>query len=148
MTISVTTAKRQTAGRESSALLRTSLRADGWSTAAFGAFMLAGARWLDGLFGLPAALSVPFGIAMLGGAAALGLIAGYPEIPARLAVAVVVVNALCSVEMLVLAFTDVVPLTGLGRAFLVTGALVVAVFAEFEFVGLRRRRTGSAAAGS
>ena len=36
--------------------------------------------------GLPAAWSIPFGIAMLGGAAALLLIAGYPDIPRRLAV--------------------------------------------------------------
>ena len=37
-----------------------------------------------------------------------------------------------------LACTDVVELTGLGRAFMVVGAVAVAVFGEFEFVGLRR----------
>ncbi|MFC4960519.1 hypothetical protein ACFPFX_29900 [Streptomyces mauvecolor] len=40
--------------------------------------------------------------------------------------------------LVLLAFTDVVPLTGLGRGFMVIGAAVVAVFAEFELVGLRR----------
>ncbi|OEU88254.1 hypothetical protein DB35_17950 [Streptomyces abyssalis] len=144
MNTTATTAQRPAAGNAPSDLLRTSLRVDGWSTAAFGVVMLAGSGWFGGLLGLPATWSVPFGIAMLGGAAALGLIAGYPEIPSRLAALVVVGNALSCVAMLLLAFTDVVALTGLGTAFVVVGALVVAVFAEVEFIGLRRSGPGSA----
>ncbi|WHM41017.1 hypothetical protein [Streptomyces sp. BPTC-684] len=119
-------------------LLRTTLRIDSWSTAAFGVFLLAGAKWLSGPLGLPVAWAVPFGIAMLGGAAALALIAGYPRIPARLAAAVVVGNTLSCAALVVLPFTDVIPLTAAGTAFLLVGALVVAVFAEAEFVGYRR----------
>ncbi|MER7789554.1 hypothetical protein [Streptomyces sp. NPDC097640] len=119
-------------------LLRTTLRVDSWSTGAFGVVMLAGATWFDGLLGLPVSWSVALGIAMLGGAAVLALIAGYERIPARPAGAVVVVNTLSCVGLVVLACTDVVGLTGLGRAFMVVGAVVVAVFGEFEFVGLRR----------
>ncbi|MEU5614886.1 hypothetical protein ACI2L4_06465 [Streptomyces sparsogenes] len=121
-------------------LLRTSLRVDSWATAAFGAVMLAGAKWLRDPLGLPVALSVVFGIVMLAGGAVLALIARYPRIPVRAAAAVVVVNSLSCLGMVALACTDVVELTGLGRAFMVVGAVAVAVFGEFEFVGLRRVR--------
>lgn len=141
MTTLTTTSRRPAVGGPESALLRTSLRIDGWSTAVFGVVMLAGSSWLSGPLGLPAAWSIPFGIAMLGGAAALALIAGYPQIPARLVVTVIVGNALSGAGLLLLVLTGVLPLTGLGVAFMVVGAVVVAVFAELEFVGLRRSRS-------
>lgn len=118
--------------------LRTILRIDGWSTAVFGVIMLAAAQPLSGPLGLPTAWSIPFGVAMLGGAAALGLIAGYPRIPARYVAFVVAGNALSCVALLALAFADVIPLTGLGVAFMLVGALVVAIYAGLELVGLRR----------
>ncbi|MEU4323629.1 MULTISPECIES: hypothetical protein [Nonomuraea] len=121
--------------------LRTTLRIDGWSTAAFGVVMLVASTALSEPLGLPTAWSIPFGVAMLGGAAALGLIAGYPQIPARYAAFVVVGNAASGAALVLLAFTDVIPLTGLGVAFLLVGALVVAIYATMEFIGLRRMTT-------
>ncbi|WP_280265862.1 hypothetical protein [Nocardia wallacei] len=118
--------------------LRTVLRIDGWSTGLFGVVMLAAAPVLRDPLGLPTAWSVPFGVAMLGGAAALLLIAGYAEIPRRLAATVAIANAASAVAMVVLAFVDVIPLTGWGVAFLLVGAAVVTAFAELEFFGLRR----------
>ncbi|MCX5341990.1 hypothetical protein [Streptomyces atratus] len=141
MTVPATTAPRPAADSAPSDLLRTSLRIDGWSTAVFGVVMLVGGGWLSGPLGLPTTWSVPFGIAMLGGAAALALIAGYPRIPSRLAVTVVVGNTLSCVAMLLLTFTGVLSLTGLGTAFMMVGALVVAVFGELELIGLRRSRS-------
>lgn len=126
--------------------LRTILRIDGWSTAVFGVVMLAAARPLSGPLGLPTAWSIPLGVAMLGGAAALGLISGYPRIPARLGAYVVAGNALSCAGQLVLAFAGLIPLTGLGVAFMLVGALVVAVFAAFQFVGLRRSMKAGEAA--
>jgi hypothetical protein len=119
-------------------LLRTMLRIDGWSTALFGLVMLAAARPLSGPLGLPPAWSVPFGVAMLGGAAALGLIAGYPRIPRRYGAYVVLGNTVSCVALVVLTFSGLIPLTGLGVAFLLTGALVVGCFAGFEYAGLNR----------
>ncbi|MEU8780813.1 hypothetical protein [Streptomyces sp. NPDC048637] len=58
--------------------------------------------------------------------------------PVGLALTVVAANALACVALLLLTFTGVLPLTGLGTAFLLVGALVVAVFAEREYVGYRR----------
>lgn len=132
------TTRRPAADGATPLLLRTGLRIDSWATTVFGIFMLVGNRWLSGPLGLPSAWSIPFGTAMLGGGAALALIAGYPQIPPRLAATVVVGNALSCAAMLLLTFTSVIPLTGLGVAFMVMGALAVAVFAEIELVGLRR----------
>ncbi|PSK95970.1 hypothetical protein CLV63_113133 [Murinocardiopsis flavida] len=136
--MTTTTIRRPAVGGTGSELLRTILRVDGWSTGVFGAVMLAGAVSLSGPLGLPTSWSIPFGVAMLGGAAALALIAGYPRIPVRLAATVVAGNALSGAALLVITFTGIVPLTGLGIAFMVVGALVVAVFAGFEYFGLRR----------
>lgn len=126
------------AGSAPDAPLRTVLRIDAWSTAVFGVVLLAGGGLLDGPLGLPVAWSVPFGIAMLGGAAALALIAGYPRIPSRLSAAVVVGNALSCGALLVLTFADVLPLTGPGVAFMLVGAVVVAVYAALEYAARRR----------
>ncbi|MFI6866516.1 hypothetical protein [Nocardia sp. NPDC050406] len=121
-----------------SLFLRNALRVDGWSTAAFGVFMLALGPVLREPLGVPSHWSVPIGVAMLGGAAALLLIARLAVISARLAWGVVTANAVSVLAMVVLAVTDVMPLTGWGRAFLFLGAAAVAVFASFEYVGLRR----------
>lgn len=138
MTTTTTTPGTPAAPAAGAALLRKVLRIDSWSTAAFGVVMLAGSKPLSAPLGIPPTWSVPLGIAMLGGAAALALIAGYPRIPKGPATAVAVGNALSSVAMLLLAFSGLLPLTGLGTVFLVGGAVVVAVYAVVEFVGLRR----------
>ncbi|MFC9879185.1 hypothetical protein ACFVJW_06175 [Streptomyces libani] len=127
-----------TAGRGAQDLLRTVLRIDSWGTAAFGVVLLAGGSALSGPLGLPTTWSVPFGIAMLGGAAALALIAGYPRIPARLTQTVIAANTLSCLALLLLPFTNALPLTTPGTAFLLIGAVVVAVFAALEYRGYCR----------
>ncbi|SHF13285.1 hypothetical protein [Streptoalloteichus hindustanus] len=138
MSTATTSARHSTAGDSASAPLRVILRIDAWGTAVFGVVLLACCGLLSGPLGLPTSWSVPFGVAMLGGAAALGLIAGYPSIPARHAVTVVAGNALSCVAMLVLTFSGLIPLTGPGIAFMLVGALVVGIFAGLELRGTRR----------
>ncbi|MEV6772140.1 hypothetical protein AB0N05_26280 [Nocardia sp. NPDC051030] len=118
--------------------LRTALRVDGWSTGTFGAALLAAGPLLRDPLGLPSHWSIPFGVAMLGGAAALLLIAGYPEIPRRLAITVIAANATSAAAMLALIASGALPLTTWGVAFMLIGAAVVAAFAELEYLGLRR----------
>lgn len=118
--------------------LRLTLRVDGWSTGLFGLVMLLGAVPLRDPLGFPTSWSIPFGIAMLGGALALLLIAGYPTILPRHVAGVVAGNTASAVGLVVFAFSGVLDLTGLGVVFLLSGALVVAVFAAFEYAGLRR----------
>ncbi|WP_067722166.1 hypothetical protein [Nocardia yamanashiensis] len=117
--------------------LRTALRLDGAGTGVFGIFMLAAARALRDPLGLPTAWSIPFGVAMLGGAIALLLIAGYPEIPVRLGYSVVAVNAASAVGLIALTWSGLIDLTGWGIAFLLIGAVFVAVFAALEWAGAR-----------
>jgi hypothetical protein len=119
-------------------LLRRTLRLDGWGTGAFGVLMLAGAVPLRDPLGFPTSWSVPFGVAMLGGALVLLLIAGYPVISSRHASGVVAFNSLCVLGLLALPVSGLLELTGAGVAFVLTGALVVAVFAVLEYTGLRR----------
>ena len=128
--------------------LRMILRIDGWSTAAFGVLLLAAARPFDDLLGLPTAWSVPFGVAMLGGALALLLIAGHPEISRGRAMAVVAGNSLSCAALLALVLSGVLPLNAWGVAFLLSGAVVVAVYAALELTGFRRCRAASASAPS
>lgn len=124
-------------------LLRGSLRIDGWGTAVFGVAMLVAGRWLSGPLGLPSTWFVPIGIAMLGGAAALGLIAGYPRIPPRLAGCAIAGNALSGGAILVLLVTGFLPLTGLGTTFMLAGAAWVTTFAALAFIGLGRSQSQS-----
>ncbi|OZM73546.1 hypothetical protein CFN78_08375 [Amycolatopsis antarctica] len=119
-------------------LLRVSLRIDGWGTAAFGVLMLVAGPWLPGPLGLPASWFVPIGIAMLGGAIALGLISGCPVIPARYARVAVAANAALGVALLPVAFAGVLPLTALGVGVVVLGAAWVLTFAALEYTGIRR----------
>lgn len=119
-------------------LLRRTLRVDGWGTGVFGVLMLAGAAPLREPLGLPTSWSVPFGVAMLGGALVLLLVAGYPRISPRHATVVVAGNSVGVVAMIVLAFSGLIDLTGVGIAFFLSGAGIVAVFAALEFAGLRR----------
>ncbi|MBF6175906.1 hypothetical protein [Nocardia blacklockiae] len=125
-------------GNARAAYLRTMLQVDGWSTGGFGIVLLAAGPLLHGPLGLPSTWSIPFGIGMLGGAAALLLIAGYPDIPRELALTVVAANTLSAAVMLVLVFVGAMPLTGWGIAFMLIGAAVVTAFAALEFIGLRR----------
>ncbi|MFK0246381.1 hypothetical protein ACIQUM_16890 [Amycolatopsis azurea] len=118
-------------------LLRNSLRIDGWGTAVFGVVMLVSGRWLADPLGLPSSWLVPIGIAMVGGATALGLTAGYPRIPPPLAGCAIVGNALSGVAILTLLVTDVLPLTGLGTVFMLAGAAWVTTFAALTAIGLR-----------
>ncbi len=125
-------------GGAASDLLRRILRIDGWSTAVFGVVLLAGSGPLAEPLGLPTAWSIPFGVAMLGGAAALGLIAGHPLISPRHGAFVVAGNTLSCILLLVIVLTGIIPLTGLGVAFMLVGALVVATYATLELIGLQR----------
>ncbi|MEC3914859.1 hypothetical protein [Nocardia sp. CDC160] len=113
--------------------LRPALRLDAWSTGIFGLTLLTTAPLLRDPLGIPTAVSMLFGLGMLGGAAALALIATRPTIPAPLATGVASVNALSGVGMIALADIDLLPLTIWGRAFLAIGALVVFVFATLEY---------------
>lgn len=123
--------------------LRRVLRFDAWSTAAFGVLLLVAGHWLREPLGLPMSWSIPFGVALLGGAAVLALIAGYAPIPARLALAVVACNELCGVALLAIVLSGVLDLTALGVAFFLVGTLAVVTYAGLEYRAYRHARSNA-----
>lgn len=123
-------------------LLRRVLLADAVSSAATGLLMLFGAGTLAGPLGLPSALLAGAGIALLPFAGALLYLATRsatrPAIPRLALWAVIAANALWAVESVALPLTGWITPTGLGQLFVFAQALVVAAFAEAEYLCVRR----------
>ncbi|GGS86749.1 hypothetical protein GCM10010156_51620 [Planobispora rosea] len=114
--------------------LRASLRADGVGTGIFGLFMLVGGQGLADAIGVPGSWTVPIGLGMLGGAVLLLVFSGHPVLPPVAAA----VNSVAAVAMVGLTLGGLLPLTGLGVAFMLAGAAWVTTFAVLVLVLLRR----------
>ncbi|WP_437627775.1 hypothetical protein [Sorangium sp. So ce1151] len=120
--------------------LRRALLADAIVSGATGLLMLAGAAPLAGFVGLPESLLRWSGASLLPFAAIVAWL-GTRERPARAAVAgVVIANALWVIDSVLLLALGWVDPTALGYAFVLAQALVVALFAEAQALGLRRAR--------
>lgn len=121
-----------------SPLLRRALALDAVASGACGLLLAAGAGPLAGLLGLPPGLMRGAGLALLPLAALVGWLGTRATVPRAAVWAVVAVNALWVVESVVLLLSGWVSPTGLGTAFVVAQAALVALFAELEVLGLRR----------
>ena len=124
----------------SSPLLRQALVADATTSAAFGLMMLIGAGSLSGIFGLPEMLLRLAGLVLLPYAAFIGWLGLREEILKPVGWAVVLGNVLWAADSLLLLVSGWVAPTSAGYAFVIAQALVVLMYAEFQFVGLRRSR--------
>jgi len=121
-----------------SAWLRRVLFADAAVSLVTGLVMTLGASLLAPLTGLPAALLVPAGLALLPYAAGLIWLATRATVPAAALWLPVVLNLLWALDCAWVAFGGVFLPSVLGLAFVGMQALAVLVFAELEFTGLRR----------
>lgn len=118
--------------------LRYALFADAIASGATGALLIAGAGFLDGLLGLPVALMREAGLLLVPYVAFVAFV-GTRETIARPAVqTIIAINIVWTVCSIGLLLTDYVAPTALGTAFVIAQAAVVAVFAELQFIGLRR----------
>ena len=118
--------------------LRYALLADAVASGATGLLLIAGADLLTGLLGLPVALMREAGL-LLVPYVALVVFVGTRETIARPAVqAIIALNLLWVVGSMGLLMGGWVAPTALGTAFVIAQAVVVGVFAELQFVGLRR----------
>lgn len=127
-----------------SSFLRRVLALDAVASGAMGLGLAAFAPLLADWLGLPIDLLRESGLLLLPWAAVVGFLASRQE-PSRLAVwAVVAINALWVIDSIALLLTGWVEPTTLGYAFVIAQAVVVGVFAELQFVGLRRIRSGRA----
>ncbi|HET8727117.1 MAG TPA: hypothetical protein VFO41_06360 [Alphaproteobacteria bacterium] len=120
-------------------LLHRALIADATISGATGLLMLLGGGITDGLLGLPAALLRWAGLSLMPFAAFLFWLAAQEQPPVPAVRAAIAVNFLWTAGSVLILVAGRVTQTALGCAFVVAQALVVAVFAEAQHVGLKRR---------
>ncbi|HYH44089.1 MAG TPA: hypothetical protein VEG34_00255 [Thermoanaerobaculia bacterium] len=121
-----------------STFLRRALVADAAISGATSLLMILGAEALQGLLGLPAALSRSAGLVLLPFVALLVWLATRERAPRAGVWTVIEINALWVIGSLLLVLSGWVALTGLGSAFVLLQAVAVAGFAAVQYVGLRR----------
>ena len=118
--------------------LRRVLLADAAVSVAAGALMAAAAAPLAGLLGLPASLLATAGLALFPYAGYLLWIATRRSVPSAALWAPIVLNVVWALDCALVAYAA--GPSALGQGFLALQALTVLVFAELEFIGLRRAR--------
>jgi hypothetical protein len=127
-----------------SPFLRRALLLDAVATGATGLLMLAAAGILQELLQVPGSLLREAGIILLPFAAVV-LYLGTRERPSERAVAtVIVINVLWVLASFGLLVSGAISPNILGYGFIVMQAVAVAVFAELQYVGLRRKRAAAA----
>lgn len=131
---------RIAATRDGGRLLRLALRLDAVASGALGVLAVAGAPALDELLGAPAAVLRWTGAFLVGYALALALLAARRHVPRPAAWAVVGGNAAWVLGSIGAAVVGRDPLTALGTGVVLAQAAAVAVFADLQWLGLRRAR--------
>jgi hypothetical protein len=123
-----------------STLLRRALLLDAVASAGTGVLTAGGARILAAFCNLPESLLIYSGLSLLLFAAIVGLLARRDAVPAAIVWAVIAYNALWSIDSIVLLLSGWVAPNAFGLVFVIGQALVVAVLAECQYLGLRRSR--------
>jgi hypothetical protein len=119
-------------------LLRTVLKLDAAASGAMGVLLAAGAGLLSGPLGSSVPVLVGVGLFLIAFAAAVWVVATRPTISRPAVWTLIVLNLVWVVESIVFATGDAP--TGLGTVLVVAQAAAVVLFADLEFVGLRRAR--------
>lgn len=123
--------------------LRRVLMLDAIASGAMGVALLAFASLVASLLGLPEHLLREAGVVLLPFAVFVGYLASR-ELPSRVGVwFVIALNVIWTIDSIALLFTDWVAPNAFGYAFVIGQALVVGVFAELEFVGVRKQRVAT-----
>lgn len=122
-------------------LLRRTLWVDAVASGAMGLLLAGAAPALDRPLGVPTGWLVGIGIFLVGYAAALARLATRTRIPTGPARTVVIGNAMWVAASVAVVLTGAFALTDLGTALVLAQAAAVLVFADLEYVGLRRTRT-------
>jgi hypothetical protein len=121
-----------------SSFLRLALLADAAVSGVTGLAMMLGAGVVDGLLGVPGVLLRYAGLSLLPFAALVAFLATRENLSRPAAWAVVAYNALWAVDSIVLMASGWIAPTALGYAFIAFQALVVAIFAKLQYIGLRK----------
>jgi hypothetical protein len=121
-----------------SRFLRLALRLDSVASGSMGAGILLLNSRLDALLGTPATLTIGTGTFLLVFAGWLWVLAIRTRISPAAVWTVIVSNLGWVAASGVVAFSDAFALTGLGVAFVLAQAAAVVVFADLEYLGLRK----------
>lgn len=121
-----------------SPLLRRALLLDAAASGATGLLMSLAAGWLTEWLGLPLELLLGAGVSLLPFALVLAWLSNRDTLQRGWIWAVIAVNALWVADSVLLLIGGWVAPTVLGYVFVIGQALVVALFAELEFFGLKR----------
>ncbi len=121
-----------------STFLRHALLADAAASGATALVLIIGAGVLDGLLGLPVALMRGAGLILIPYVAFVAWLGTRERLTGSAVRTVIVLNAIWAFASLLVLVGGAVAPTMLGYAFVVLQALVVALFGELQYVGLRR----------
>ncbi|WAX94555.1 hypothetical protein N7E70_023265 [Aminobacter sp. NyZ550] len=126
--------------------LRNVLHADALISGAAGLLMMLGTPLLSPLLELPAQLLFWAGLVLVPFVAMLVVIARRATVSKLVMIDIIAINVLWVVASFGLLVSGVVAPNAVGIAFVVAQALAVAVFAELQFIGIRRATSVVAAA--
>jgi hypothetical protein len=121
--------------------LRRGLLVDGVISGATGLLLLFGAGFLQELLGVPGTLLRTAGVILVPFAAALLYMATRQRLSPGAVRTVIVSNVLWVVASIGLLISGAITPSILGYGFIVMQAVAVGVFAEVQYVGLRRTRS-------
>ena len=124
--------------------LRFALLADAVASGATGLMMIAGADLLTGLLGLPVALMREAGLLLVPYVALVAFVGTRQAISHGAVRAIIALNVAWVAGSIGLLISGIVAPTVLGYAFVIFQAVVVGVFAELQFIGLRREQATTA----
>ena len=123
----------------SDSLLRLAMRADAVLSGLVGVALIAAAGWFSELTGLPTAVAYSAGAAFVVYATVVFLAAGLEQVRAA-GIATVVANLLFTVAAVVVVLARPVDLTTAGVVAVLAGGVYTLVFADLQYLGLRRMR--------
>jgi hypothetical protein len=123
--------------------LRSALLLDAVASGATALLLLFGGELVGGMLGLPVDLLRGAGLVLVPYVAMVVIIGARPDISRSAVWLVIVANALWAAASFALMFSGWIAPTALGYAFIAAQAIVVALFGELQYVGLRRKQVAA-----
>jgi hypothetical protein len=124
--------------------LRNALLVDAVFSGAGALLMAGGASLLAPLLGLPQPLLFWAGVALVPWTILVASLSRRPTISRLLLIDVIGINVLWAAASIGLLLTGLVSPTALGYAFVIAQAVAVGLFAELQFIGMRRAASAAA----
>ncbi|SFL88258.1 hypothetical protein SAMN03159423_4172 [Bradyrhizobium sp. NFR13] len=128
-----------------SLLLRRAIQIDAVVSGAMALLLSFAAGMLAPLLHLPEALLLESGLFLIAYAALVGWLGTRATMPKLLVLVIIIGNALWTLGSIGLLFSDAVTPNLLGQIFVAAQAITVGVFAELQYIGLRRSAAAQAA---